>query len=322
MKKLISIIPFFFVCSCSTQTSNKISQEYFHKYGLPISHKEWIDRDQDGLIVTQFKNGITLTESYTKGDLDGPTDITYAHSNISQLKIHYNKGNVATLTHFDSKGVPVREEQKETPHKKKITLWDEWGVPLSIETYENNKLVQGTYFTDTHDVDSVVENGYGIRIKRNRQGHLLSKDRMEHGDLVERTTFHPNGEIQMIASYRDYKLHGEIIEYTPNGSLFQISSWTEGKLSGLKTTFKDGQRMRETAYRNGIKEGFERTFDKFGNIRFEIPFQEGKRHGKMLDYSYTPPREIWYYKGKQVSNERFTSLNQRDQTYHVKRRFF
>lgn len=306
---------FFLLSSCSSSTNHVVSQDFYHKYGLCLSKEEWIERDQDGKVISTLENGVTLTQQFENGQLHGQTTYSYPYNDVIEQIWDYEQGELVKITLLDKKGIPAREEFFTSDEEKSITHWDVWGAPIRIEDYHNEKLLSGTYFTPTHEVESLVENGNGIRIKRNREGILLAKDQILDGNLVQRTNFHENGEIQMVASYENFKLHGDKIEYTPLGQLHQISHWKNGLLDGIVSIFREGEKVREIQYQNNKKNGTERSFDQNGNILEEIAYKDDQRHGPTYIFGTNTFEEKWYFKDRPVSQDSFTMLQNREEFF-------
>ena len=198
-------------CQNNTALDQIVSQKYVHKYGFDVSPKEWDERSQDGSVVEELKSGVKITRSYENGGLHGPTTHTFPNSSVVEKLLVYDQGVLLKETLFDSTGMPMREDLYEFDDRNIITLWSDRGIPLSVEEYENEVLIEGQYYTPDHELEGKVENGYGYRIKRTRECLLVSKDQMKNGLITERTTFHPNGEIHTVSHYHDYQLHLSLI---------------------------------------------------------------------------------------------------------------
>ena len=298
--------------SCSSTSNQVVSQNYVHKYGFALSPKEWVERDQDGKIVSLLENGVSVSQSFENGTLHGPTTYSYPESEIIEQLWLYDQGDLLKITQFDKNGIPIREEFFELDNRKTISLWDEKGAPMSIEEYEEDKLLQGSYFTPENELESIVENGHGIRTKRNREGLLLLKDQIEEGELLSRTSFHPNAEVQTITFYDHFLPHGEMMEYTPYGELHQITHWKSGTLEGMKILYRNGKKIREIPYVDGKKEGIERSFDSDGTILSEVEYKNDEKHGQSIVYEGKSSKTEWFYHGTAVNEKKFVALESSD----------
>lgn len=299
-------------CSHNTSPEQVVSQKFVHKYGFDVSPKEWEERSKDGQIVEELKNGVTITRAYENGQLNGPTTYTFANSSVVEKLLVYDQGTLLKETIFDAKGMPIREDLYEFDDRNIITLWSNRGVPLSIEEYDNETLVDGKYFTPDHDLEAKVENGYGYRVKRTREGLLVSRDEIKNGSMAERTTYHPNGELHTVSHYDDYQLHGSQTKYTASGIPIMELSWNHGVLNGQKVIFRNGIRVAEIPYINGVKHGTEYHYDDLGNMISETAWRNNKKHGCCKSYTEDSIDAEWYHNGMAVDAQKFVSLENRE----------
>lgn len=313
----ISLLGFswLFLASCQnhTQFDQIVSQKYVHKYGFDVSEEEWAQRAQDGQVVSVLKNGVRVTRSYENGNLHGPSTYTFPHSSIVEKLLVYDQGTLLKEAVFDPAGMPIREDVYEFDDRNIITLWDEKGVPLSIEEYDADVLVEGKYYTPEHELEGQVVAGFGERTKRDRSGLLLSRDRMENGLIAERTTFHPSGEAQSISHYDNYQLHGEQLKFTTTGKPLMRLQWNNGILDGVKTVYRNGTKIAEIPYVRGQKHGIEHHFDDLGNLTADIEWKTDKKHGCSQYYTDETTETEWYFKGQTVNADRFKMLEDREQ---------
>lgn len=312
---LILGVSFLVLASCQTHTQfdQIVSQKYVHKYGFDVSEEEWSQRDQDGQVVSVLKNGVRVVRSYENGNLHGPTTYTFPHSSIVEKLLVYDQGMLLKESIFDPAGMPIREDVYEFDNRNIITLWDEKGVPLSIEEYDNDVLVEGKYYTADHELEGQVIAGFGERIKRDRSGLLISRDRMEDGLIAERTTFHPSGEIQSISHFANYQLQGEQLKFTTTGKPLIRQSWKNGVLDGVKTVYRNGTKIAEIPYVKGQKHGTEHHFDDLGNLTADIEWKLDKKHGCSQFYTDETTEMEWYFKGQAVNADRYKMLEDREQ---------
>ena len=229
-------------CSCNHCDNSVpvVSQQYVHKYGFDVSPNEWAQRASEGKIISTLENGVKATENLENGILHGMATYTFPFSDILERIKVYDQGILLKEIVQDRKGIPIKEEMYEFDNRKIVTLWDHNGAPLSVEEYDGETLVEGTYYNTVGDIESTVQEGTGVRMKKDRSGRLLSKDQMEKGLLVCRTTFHPNNQIEMVSHYDSYLLHGEQTVFTLSGKLCMKAGWDHGALQGLKTSYREG----------------------------------------------------------------------------------
>ena len=307
----ISIISFF-SCQKDKDDSNVVSQQFIHKYGFDMNEKEWQSREKEGKSITVLDNGVTVTNTYNNGALHGPTTYTFPHSSIiEKIYIYDNSVRIKEIAH-DKQGVPYKEEAYELNNTKTITLWDRFGVPISVEKYVNGILREGDYFKPDNQLEASVQNGNGIRVKRDRNGELLRKEIIESGDVKNRTTFHPNGKIQSQISFKNYNLNGAQVTYSQKGEIVMKAYWNEGQLHGTKTTYRNGKKVSDVPYVYGKKSGVERTWDREGDLTEEIHWEKDKKHGSHRVYSENDTEIKWFYKGKAVSIKRYEEFSTRE----------
>lgn len=304
----------FLAVSCQSNGAfdQVVSQTYVHKYGFDVSEKEWEERTRDGQVVSMLKNGVKVTATYEKGQLHGPTTHTFPHSSVVEKLLVYGQGTLLKETLHDAKGMPIREDIYEFDNRTITTLWDEKGVPLSVEEFTGGHLVEGKYFSPDHELEAQVEAGFGEKTKRDRTGLLISRDVIENGALIARSTYHPNGQVHTISHYKDDLLHGEQLKYTATGRPLMELNWQYGTLHGNKVIYRNGIKVAEIPYSEGQKNGIELHYDDLGNLTAEIEWQNDKKHGysKMHTEDYTETE--WFYGGQTVSSKDFEHLQRHE----------
>lgn len=304
----------FTACQNNNSPDQVVSQTFVHKYGFETTEKEWEAREKDGLIVSMLKNGVKVTKSYDNGTLHGPTTYTFPHSSVVEKVMVYDQGTLLKTCVNDPAGMPIREEVYEFDNRTIITLWDEKGVPLSIEEYENQILREGKYYTPEHELESVVEEGFGKRVKRDRSGLLISHDQMEDGIITSRTTYHPNGGLHTVSNYDNYELHGTQVKYTASGKPLMELNWDHGVLNGDKVIYRNGSKVAVIPYVKGQKHGVELHYDDLGNLTAEIEWREDKKHGATKLHTEDFTDTEWFFKGQSVNADKFKSLESRERT--------
>ncbi len=314
--KRVSLFLFCALLFTACQTNNTldqiVSQTYVHKYGFETTEEDWEAREQDGQVVTMLKNGVKITRAFENGQLHGSTTQTFPHSSIVEKSLVYDQGSLLKETVNDAAGMPVREEVYEFDNRTLITLWDDKGVPLSIEEYDDEILMEGKYFTPDHELEAVVESGAGERVKRDRTGLLISRDEMQNGVIACRTTYHPNGGVHTISHYHDYQLHGAQLKYTASGKPLMELNWNHGILDGEKIIYRNGSKVAVIPYQNGQKHGIEFHYDDLGNLTAQIEWRNDKKHGVTQLFSEESTDSEWFFKGQSVSADKFKILENRE----------
>ncbi len=313
MKKVVfafvALFPLFFACQKTTQECDCVSQQYMHKYGFPLTEKEWMEREKDGQIISRLKNGCTVTNNYIGGVLHGASTLTYPHSSVIQKHYDYDMGSLVKRTFFDTQGIPYREELNELDGRVIVTSWNEKGVPLSIEEYEKGRLLEGQYFNAKHELEASIENGEGSRLQRARNGSLLSKDVFHSGSLASRTSFHPDGRIATVSNFQDYQLQGKQLIYSPTGSLSMEMNWEGGLLHGSVITYCNDAKVKEVPFIHGKKQGVETQHNDKGELIAEIHWDHDQKHGSSHYYENNNTKIQWYFRGDSVSLRAYERLD-------------
>lgn len=319
---LLAIFLAFFSCKNNDNNSNVVSQKFVHKYGFDLSETEWQKRSKSGISITTLENGVTLTKTYNDNVLHGPTTYSYPNSSIIERTLIYDNNTLVKQTFNDKNSIPYKQEVYEPVSKKIITLWDKSGVPISIEEYEGEELIDGKYFRPDNELEASIENGSGYRFKRDREGELLYKEKFENGMLLNRTTYHSNGKVKSTMSFKNYVLHGDQINYTPSGQVLMTMTWKDGNLDGTHLIYEKGTKIAEIPYNNGLKNGIERHFDTSGQLVSETHWELDKKHGSERVYKDNDTEIKWFYKGKAVSIKRFEDFCFREKLVANKDQFF
>lgn len=300
-------------CQENKKPNSVISKRYVHKYGYAVSQEEWETHNYPGQVVTAMRDGVMVTTTYDHGILDGPCTYTYPHSQTVEIYMLYRNGELIKEVRYDQSGLPTREEMRLSPTRCTLTTWYSGGNPMSIEELANEEIVEGQYFNLTNEVESRVDRGSGIRIRRDKNGLLLSSDVIEKGFLTKRESFYSSGRPEYVAHYFMNQLQGEKKIFAESGAPLAIEEWRDGKLHGLSTYFNNGTKTCEISYLNGMKNGTERHFVDGEVISQEIPWENDKKHGPSIYYVEGQIRTEWYYDGTPVSQGRFEELAQLDE---------
>jgi len=300
-------------CDRSKKDSSVVSQQFIHKYGFNLSEEEWNNRAKNGKVITVLNSGITVTSSYANGILQGDTTYTFPKSNAIAMVDTYRDGVLVKRQINDSQGLPLKEESNELDGQKTVTFWYEDGCPMSVEEYKNGELTYGVYYNTKHEVEAKVEDKCGDRTTHDRKtGQLLSKDKIEKGDLVFRITYHSNGTIASQSSYDKYRLHGEQVKFNELGKPTYKANFDHEVLNGMKTTYQNGNKVWEIPYVHGKKHGIEKTYDEKGKVTSEIKWDNGQKHGSARYFSLDNTRIEWYFHGKEVSAQDYVDLERQE----------
>lgn len=309
---LSTALAIFTACTTHDSADQIVSQTFVHKYGFETTAKDWEAREQDGQVVSVLKNGVKVTKSFENGILHGLTTYTFPHSLIVEKQQLFDEGVLLKEQINDALGMPIREEVYEFGNRTIVTLWDDKGVPLSIEEYDDELLMEAKYYTSEHELDASVACGNGERVKRDRTGLLISRDGIRNGVMVTRTTFHPNGNTHTISQYDNYQLHGKQLKFTASGKPLMELNWCNNVLNGDKIVYRNGKKIAVIPYVLGKKEGTELHYDDLGFLTAEIQWRNDKKHGLTQMHTEDSTDSEWFFNGQTVNAERFKMLERRE----------
>lgn len=302
------------LCGCRSTNSEDevVSERYIHKYGYAVSKEDWNSREYPGQVISQKKDGVTVTATYEGGLLHGPTTHTFPHSQTVEQFYLYNQGAKVKEICYNLEGMPVQEIVQLSPSRYAVTRWYRTGSPLSVEEFVANELLDGQYFSATNEIESRIDKGNGVRIQRNIEGLLLAKEEFIQGALVKRETFHPNGLPSSIAHYYQGKLHGEKSVFGLQGEPISVEEYIGDELHGNASYFNHGVKYKDVSYLYGQKNGVEKHYIDGSILAEEIAWENDLQHGCQRIYHEGGIDERWFYAGDSVSIKKFNELNRLD----------
>jgi len=319
MRKLIAanavILLLLSGCSCNkhNQNGDVLSQRYIHKYGYLVTKEEWESKNYPGQVVTSLSDGVTVTATYENGVLHGPMTFTFAHSQNIETYHLYHWGDLVKEVNYNATGMPVQEKIYLSRTRYSLTAWYSAGSPMRVEEFSGEELVEGQYYTLSNDIEARVEKGRGLRIQRDLNGTLLSKESIESGYATKKETFYASGTPESLAYYHRGNINGERKTFAPGGEPLSVEQWVDGQLHGIASYFKNATKYLEIAYNNGEKDGIERHFIDGENVSQEIVWEADMKHGPSTFYFNGKPEEQqWFYGGKLVSKRKFDELHELD----------
>lgn len=321
MRKLIAgyaiILLVLSSCACNSCKRNKnqdvLSQRYIHKYGYLVSKEEWEAKNYPGQVVTCLSDGVTVTATYENGVLHGPMTYTFSHSQNVERYHLYNWGDRVKEIVYNEVGMPIREKIQLSSLRHSVTAWYSGGSPMSVEEFSGEELVEGQYYTLTNEIEARVEKGRGLRIQRDLNGILLSRETVEEGYATKKETFYASGTPESVTLYHRGNINGEKRTFAPGGEPLSVEHWVDGVLHGIASYYKNGIKYLEISYRNGEKNGIERHFIDGEMISQEIVWEADMKHGPSTFYFQGKPEEQqWFYGGKLVNKRKFDELHELD----------
>ena len=296
------------VSGCSKRSCNDVckpekealSQTYIHKYGMQVPQKEWKDRGQNGRVVSTLKSGVVVTKNYKDGFLDGETTYTFPHSGAIQKTELYSQGRLTQETENFSTGMKMKQVSYDTPMHKTVSVWYDNGSPHSNEEYEGNKLIEGEYFTLYQQVEARVDQGNGRRVNRDQYGVMQSEDKIQHGELVLRTLFYPNGAPKEIIPFQNGVVNGQRKTFLPGGEPQTVEFWENDRKEGITVVYQNGEKISEVPFINGQKNGVEQRYRDGQFLVEEVTWKNGQKHGPCYRTVGETTIVEYYMKGRKV----------------------
>lgn len=290
-------------CQSSRQNLDEVVCETVHRYGVSVPTEEWSERGADGQVISMRKDGVIINRSYEGGVLQGPTTYTFPHRDVIQRKEQYDKGVLQEEWVYEIGGLPQQHILYDTPLSSQCTVWYETGAPQCQEYIVEGKLLKGIYYDGEQQVESRVEEGEGWRTRRDGVGQLQSKDAIQNGHMVSRTTYHPFGTPATLSPYCDGVIEGMRRTFSPSGTPITLETWKGGLQHGLTILFEQGEKYAEIPYVHGQKHGIERRYRNGTLLIQEVTWVKGMQHGPLHSYLAGTKRTDWYFRGQRVANK-------------------
>lgn len=291
-------------CAGSTPRGNYVvEQRYVHKYGMDVPKEHWEETGKNGQVVTRLKDGVTCTQTYYNGLLEGDTSYTLPQSEELDRIETYSANQLIKKTEYYLSGRPKKQISYDSPNSFSVKQWYENGTISVSETFIDNQLDTGEYFDLKHQRTSVVNSGSGTRTQRDANGRLFATETIEHGQVKSRTLYHPNGTPKEVIPYENDIVEGPKRTFLPGGEPATIETWQNGKQQGITTLFRDGLKEEEIPYVNGIKNGVGKVYKDGTVVVQEVSWKDDERHGPTTIYSESDNSTTteWWLKGKKVS---------------------
>ncbi|SHH83109.1 toxin-antitoxin system YwqK family antitoxin [Wenyingzhuangia marina] len=142
----------------------------------------------------------------------------------------------------------------------------EHGKEVGEFLFYENKIINNypsirKFFDDKSDTAKVTF--YDIYGKKKSEGTMLGKNRIgvwKYYDSQER--------LILVENYDNNQLNGERKVFYDNDSIAEISEYKNGKLDGITARFsKDGIKLHEMTYQDGLLHGRAKFFEVNGNIK-------------------------------------------------------
>lgn len=290
-------------CRSNCSNSDEVVCETVHRYGVPLEPDDWSARGQNGQVVSMRKDGVAVTRSYEAGVLHGDCSYTYPHRDVIQKKEIYNSGELAEEFAYYPNGLPQQQISYEAPTRQSLVTWYENGVPQCREEMENGSLVRGEYYNPNYQIESRVDESCGMRTCRDGLGQMQSLDTIEGGQMVLKTTYHPNGSPAAYTPYNNGIIEGQKRTFHPGGEPSTIEEWNSNIQHGSTTVFEHGEKWADVPYVNGCKHGIERRYRDGQTVAQEVTWVQGQQHGPSYSYVGNSSQTDWYFRGRRVPNK-------------------
>jgi uncharacterized protein len=126
----------------------------------------------------------------------------------------------------------------------------------------------------------------GVWYVYDRNGALVREENYQsyrlHGEVRD---FYPSGSVKATANYIDGYRQGPGATYYENGQLQSTINYEDNNLNGLSQRFYDtGELESEVVYVNGNLDGPKKTYYKSGSRKQVLNYVDGKLHGSVRTY--------------------------------------
>lgn len=294
--------------SCCYDNDYVVKQSFVHRYGVEVPCDEWAAQGEHGQVMSTLVTGVTVTNSFNGGILDGETTYTFPHSSSIEKVEMYDNGNlVKELTNFPT-GAPAKEIQYLSPREERVTSWYENNTPRAIENYKDGMLVQADYYNFSHQLEAKVDDGQGMRTTRDAYGNLVSNDTIQDGILVSSQTYYPNGTPQAIIPFQNDLVEGEKKTFLPGGEPKTVEEWKAGAQNGMTVVYQNGEKLAEIPFLCGVKEGVEKRYRDGRDLVEEISWHNNVQHGPANTYVDGNVITNYYFQGKPVSKVAYDKM--------------
>lgn len=304
----------FTLASCVRQASEQppvivVDQQYVHRYGVTIPKHQWEEEGQVGTIVTTREDGVTVTQTFQHGNLEGETRTTFPFSSDVEKIELFSQNELLKETLFYPSGAYKRVKTFNcADHTVTIQSWYENGRVQSFEKLSGGLLVYGEYYSPQGERLTSISEGSGARIVHDTVGIPQLVEEVEAGKVQYRTTLYADGLPKEIDPYLNGVVEGQRKTYYPGGEPKTIETWKGGKQQGITLVFKDGEKLQEIPYVNGMKNGKGKVFKDGAIVIQEPTWKDDQLHGPCILYLDDRKTTEWYFKGRRVTKAYYNSF--------------
>lgn len=286
-----------------------VATRYVHRYGVSVPDYQWNEGGQSGQIILTTRDGVTRSESYYCGALEGETKQTFPFSDSIAKVEHYSQDQLKREATYYPSGQMHTETIHKSPDPTEVREWYENGVLKSYEKYAGSLLSYGEYYDTKGQRTSEIDNGSGLKTMRDVYGLLWSTDELKDGAVVTRITYYANGAPKEIDPYKNGVVDGFRKTYYEGGEPKTIETWVDGKQEGITTVFLNGEKSQEIPYRNGLKNGIGKVYRDGAVVVQEITWKDDQMSGPCRTYIEDRVATEWYMRGKKVSKAYYDSFH-------------
>jgi len=304
----------------------------YHKNGQLFQHLNALDGRAFGEYTEYYENGcLKIKANVIEGTADlsdlaqsswvfeGPCQVFYPSGNL-QAEFFYSKGKKSGMAnYFFESGQKMRScffnddladgdisfydkegnileinQYKMGKHNGRSYAKSSSGEPIYEEIWENDELIDGSYFNLKGELISEVKNGSGQKSVF-IDGKLNSKITFQNGKiegLIQE--FDAKGNLKSYYHLKDTEKEGEEVIFYPFSHQKKLSiNWAEGAITGMvKTYYKNGTIESQKSFLSNKKNGPSTIFYDDGSIMMIETYQQDKlkegqyfKKGEKVPYS-------------------------------------
>lgn len=286
----------------NTSGKKTIIAEYIND--IPNGKWTWFQENGKKERVVNYSNGIKNGQISIWNE-KGKKTITGEY--IHDLK------NGEWKWYMEEKGLDSLIQYSKNEYAGKYEIWHVNGEKAVIGQYTNNiKTGEWNWYSFKGELDStkIFANGalngpvqlfYGSNETKSKMSHVnvnLVGEITNYYLKVKQLFFRSNGELKSSMVYLNDKLHGEKIEYFPDGSFKSLYTYSNGIKNGPFTDWNEnGLKKQKGTYKNEKLDGTYFRWFNHGEYSSITMYKDGAIHGVMRYYSPTGiiTSEEYYY---------------------------
>lgn len=246
----------------------------------PSAQNTWIF---EGLCEVFSENEKIIAKiPYEKGVLSGKA-LQFYPSGALQEEVFYEGGKIQgqKKTYYENGSLHKDSNYKEGLLHGKSTEFFSSGSIFSVEIYDENKLVDSTYYDESGAPLEAIKQGFGKKVFLSKKGEreYISYYEGVPSGLVE--VYTKEGYLKRSYHIKNGKKHGEDIEYYC-GPSFQVSRpklkvfWVDGQIHGtIQTWYPSGQIESQKEISQNQKQGLSICWYGDGSLMLVEEYDKG-----------------------------------------------